>query len=178
MLSYVFFFQAEDGIRDVAVTGVQTCALPISVQLAGRCGVDEVVRLACRRASRVEQPIGELDCAVLNSNGGKPQVTLGITARALRPIDDDRELNRVHEVRLRHTRVQRDRAVEGVEGLLVCEVEWWGEVKPSLPDLEPDKRVCWIAPHGLVQGREQPPGAAPNRAVHVVERGPEGVDRD
>src|SRR2546429_902438 len=27
--SFVFFFQAEDGIRDVAVTGVQTCALPI-----------------------------------------------------------------------------------------------------------------------------------------------------
>src|SRR6266550_7325644 len=27
---WVFFFQAEDGIRDVAVTGVQTCALPIS----------------------------------------------------------------------------------------------------------------------------------------------------
>src|SRR6266436_8922968 len=26
---YCFFFQAEDGIRDVAVTGVQTCALPI-----------------------------------------------------------------------------------------------------------------------------------------------------
>src|SRR2546429_3566747 len=30
-LTEVFFFQAEDGIRDVAVTGVQTCALPISV---------------------------------------------------------------------------------------------------------------------------------------------------
>src|SRR2546429_2944221 len=30
-MSFVFFFfQAEDGIRDVAVTGVQTCALPIS----------------------------------------------------------------------------------------------------------------------------------------------------
>src|SRR2546422_2509198 len=29
-LCYFFFFQAEDGIRDVAVTGVQTCALPIS----------------------------------------------------------------------------------------------------------------------------------------------------
>src|SRR5256886_3355398 len=27
----VFFFQAEDGIRDLTVTGVQTCALPISV---------------------------------------------------------------------------------------------------------------------------------------------------
>ena len=25
----VFFFQAEDGIRDIGVTGVQTCALPI-----------------------------------------------------------------------------------------------------------------------------------------------------
>src|SRR2546429_2342116 len=29
MLWFFFFFQAEDGIRDVAVTGVQTCALPI-----------------------------------------------------------------------------------------------------------------------------------------------------
>src|SRR3989449_1527136 len=29
-LTFFFFFQAEDGIRDVAVTGVQTCALPIS----------------------------------------------------------------------------------------------------------------------------------------------------
>src|SRR2546426_6645966 len=29
-----FFFQAEDGIRDYKVTGVQTCALPISVALA------------------------------------------------------------------------------------------------------------------------------------------------
>src|SRR2546422_11629044 len=28
-LFFFFFFQAEDGIRDVAVTGVQTCALPI-----------------------------------------------------------------------------------------------------------------------------------------------------
>src|SRR2546422_9278805 len=31
IVTYIFFFfQAEDGIRDVAVTGVQTCALPIS----------------------------------------------------------------------------------------------------------------------------------------------------
>src|SRR3712207_6851536 len=27
----LFFFQAEDGIRDIGVTGVQTCALPISL---------------------------------------------------------------------------------------------------------------------------------------------------
>src|SRR5690349_24097404 len=30
-LFFFFFFQAEDGIRDLYVTGVQTCALPISV---------------------------------------------------------------------------------------------------------------------------------------------------
>src|SRR5690606_39445733 len=29
-LFFLFFFQAEDGIRDFHVTGVQTCALPIS----------------------------------------------------------------------------------------------------------------------------------------------------
>src|SRR2546430_14169993 len=29
-----FFFQAEDGIRDLTVTGVQTCALPISLRPA------------------------------------------------------------------------------------------------------------------------------------------------
>src|SRR2546430_9929836 len=28
-LTLIFFFQAEDGIRDLTVTGVQTCALPI-----------------------------------------------------------------------------------------------------------------------------------------------------
>src|SRR2546430_6497806 len=33
-----FFFQAEDGIRDLTVTGVQTCALPISKrQVKDRC---------------------------------------------------------------------------------------------------------------------------------------------
>src|SRR5690348_18078816 len=31
MVSFFFFFQAEDGIRDGRVTGVQTCALPISL---------------------------------------------------------------------------------------------------------------------------------------------------
>src|SRR5690554_7045345 len=36
---FFFFFQAEDGIRDADVTGVQTCALPISENPAGRpCG--------------------------------------------------------------------------------------------------------------------------------------------
>src|SRR5262249_56444638 len=41
-----FFFQAEDGIRDWSVTGVQTCALPISVRdcrLPSRRGMGAVV---------------------------------------------------------------------------------------------------------------------------------------
>ena len=32
---FVFFFQAEDGIRDIGVTGVQTCALPIYCPVQG-----------------------------------------------------------------------------------------------------------------------------------------------
>src|SRR5690606_40951537 len=48
-LSYVFsfFFQAEDGIRDFHVTGVQTCALPISEGLvpAARCDIPGELRV-------------------------------------------------------------------------------------------------------------------------------------
>src|SRR2546430_7643592 len=33
----VFFFQAEDGIRDLTVTGVQTCALPIFFRSSSVC---------------------------------------------------------------------------------------------------------------------------------------------
>src|SRR2546422_9575409 len=45
---FFFFFQAEDGIRDVAVTGVQTCALPIAPPLreagvGGAAGRDAVL---------------------------------------------------------------------------------------------------------------------------------------
>src|SRR2546425_10286165 len=35
----LFFFQAEDGIRDKLVTGVQTCALPISPRKRSACHV-------------------------------------------------------------------------------------------------------------------------------------------
>src|SRR6266542_5355231 len=40
---FCFFFQAEDGIRDATVTGVQTCALPISPDSSG----EAVSCLAC-----------------------------------------------------------------------------------------------------------------------------------
>src|SRR5256885_4647580 len=40
---FVFFFQAEDGIRDYKVTGVQTCALPISEYAADGGVVDDLL---------------------------------------------------------------------------------------------------------------------------------------
>src|SRR6266496_2837780 len=45
MICFFFFFQAEDGIRDLYVTGVQTCALPISPsQRDGQLPAEEFVR--------------------------------------------------------------------------------------------------------------------------------------
>src|SRR5256885_6168826 len=37
LVLFFFFFQAEDGIRDYKVTGVQTCALPISGATPRNC---------------------------------------------------------------------------------------------------------------------------------------------
>src|SRR2546427_8469583 len=45
-----FFFQAEDGIRDLTVTGVQTCALPISIGADGKPGTWTEVGLTNPRA--------------------------------------------------------------------------------------------------------------------------------
>src|SRR5690349_19172272 len=50
--SFFFFFQAEDGIRDLYVTGVQTCALPISklaVEYRQRYGKDIFIDMVCYR---------------------------------------------------------------------------------------------------------------------------------
>src|SRR2546429_4795210 len=60
-----FFFQAEDGIRDVAVTGVQTCALPISAVVSGgeraMDGAAWDVRAMHRRFAAI---VGEEHCIV------------------------------------------------------------------------------------------------------------------
>src|SRR2546430_13018216 len=54
-----FFFQAEDGIRDLTVTGVQTCALPISAWAHRRCGRRFGLRRP-RTADRSEEHTSEL----------------------------------------------------------------------------------------------------------------------
>src|SRR3989449_2988085 len=53
---FFFFFQAEDGIRDVAVTGVQTCALPI--YLIGKKGIT-YFKFAKRPAASQRTDIGD-----------------------------------------------------------------------------------------------------------------------
>src|SRR2546430_12562568 len=52
-LDVMFFFQAEDGIRDLTVTGVQTCALPISHAQADAARAERIAR-------GFEGPLGEL----------------------------------------------------------------------------------------------------------------------
>src|SRR2546422_6371207 len=66
----LFFFQAEDGIRDVAVTGVQTCALPIS--LGRRLGL---LRLPVGEKPSVADFLGALRGARLEVHSGAGATT-------------------------------------------------------------------------------------------------------
>src|SRR5437870_10686366 len=69
---FVFFFQAEDGIRDGHVTGVQTCALPIYVMHSidnslRRLGTDYVDLYQIHRfdaSTPIEETLRALDDAV------------------------------------------------------------------------------------------------------------------
>src|SRR2546422_8610349 len=57
--SCFFFFQAEDGIRDVAVTGVQTCALPILLDLSRFAGGLTPTGCGGRRQTKVLRLLGK-----------------------------------------------------------------------------------------------------------------------
>src|SRR5690348_17560280 len=58
----VFFFQAEDGIRDGRVTGVQTCALPI-------CVAGDLARLLVGHAQTVQR-LGALALQLIGGEHG------------------------------------------------------------------------------------------------------------
>src|SRR5947209_17934248 len=73
MLSCVFFFQAEDGIRDIGVTGVQTCALPIfesdrltSIILWGPAGTGKttIARVIAGTTSRAFESLSAVTAGV------------------------------------------------------------------------------------------------------------------
>src|SRR2546427_7318080 len=74
----VFFFQAEDGIRDLTVTGVQTCALPIWRQR------DLVLQVQGPREVAVECAAAQGAAAVERGHGqhGVPEVHIGQGAAA------------------------------------------------------------------------------------------------
>src|SRR5437867_7939574 len=55
MVDFFFFFQAEDGIRDRTVTGVQTCALPISDEIDVLSATERVEGLEDVRGADVDR---------------------------------------------------------------------------------------------------------------------------
>src|SRR2546430_3491970 len=75
---FFFFFQAEDGIRDLTVTGVQTCALPISVARAGlRVELDHLLALPVRPIARAELNL-ELVLSRLDRSGARIQQIISV----------------------------------------------------------------------------------------------------
>src|SRR3712207_3358777 len=70
--SFFFFFQAEDGIRDIGVTGVQTCALPIFAYkplLPSHADASEEDAPAFARPTRALLGLGIISFCVLLGEG-------------------------------------------------------------------------------------------------------------
>src|SRR5256885_6844635 len=67
----VFFFQAEDGIRDYKVTGVQTCALPIF----GRRGKEIAKRMSLPKTMSLVETVARIDLSPLTIEEETPALT-------------------------------------------------------------------------------------------------------
>src|SRR3712207_7135490 len=65
---FFFFFQAEDGIRDIGVTGVQTCALPISEYAATVAGRGISLWIAIQSLSQLDAIYGTKRAEALRDN--------------------------------------------------------------------------------------------------------------
>src|SRR5437867_10259112 len=78
-LLFVFFFQAEDGIRDRTVTGVQTCALPISYSRPRDPSPASAVHGSSRRGGRSARSSRRKAC-------GRPRALSGAALRGLSPL--------------------------------------------------------------------------------------------
>src|SRR5947209_10880898 len=76
---FFFFFQAEDGIRDIGVTGVQTCALPISKWVGAIAGS------STQRVSATWLPL-VMSLAETSTFTGVVYVPLGLGAGGSIPI--------------------------------------------------------------------------------------------
>src|SRR2546430_12063024 len=74
ILDRFFFFQAEDGIRDLTVTGVQTCALPISPETplytkGNLLYAADLARPAIQAKNRALLVEGYVDCLMAHQHG-------------------------------------------------------------------------------------------------------------
>src|SRR6266446_8519806 len=73
-----FFFQAEDGIRDYKVTGVQTCALPISAELVSLAlGYDATVTVVGPKGQR-EVPFADFPVAYMTPAIEPNELVVGV----------------------------------------------------------------------------------------------------
>src|SRR5262249_46536481 len=77
-LQSVFFFQAEDGIRDWSVTGVQTCALPISSRSTA-AWARSLSFQTCAAVNTTNKP-------KIMANGDSIPVEIALNARARSPF--------------------------------------------------------------------------------------------
>src|SRR6266496_5950670 len=85
-----FFFQAEDGIRDLYVTGVQTCALPILASWLGVAGMaGTCVPLARVFQSHVNQAADARQLAFALAAFAPGLVGYGLTANLSRVLYAD-----------------------------------------------------------------------------------------
>src|SRR2546429_932658 len=84
---HFFFFQAEDGIRDVAVTGVQTCALPIYAAAEEPAAVIVYVESEVDARPKCVRPVNPRDVVHELWRGDR---TLCVWRQAVRPVDVQR----------------------------------------------------------------------------------------
>src|SRR3989475_11931614 len=149
-LFFFFFFQAEDGIRDLTVTGVQTCALPISFGYPkDRLKVILVQIVNLLRGGRrvtMSKRAGELITLreVVEEVGADAAKFIFLTRRADSQLDFDLELakqksaeNPVYYVQYAHARVASLFRVAAERGIAVPstrEVDW--SVLTAQDDLE------------------------------------------
>src|SRR2546422_5024963 len=154
----VFFFQAEDGIRDVAVTGVQTCALPISrggPHHARRPRAVSVLRGGAARLGGPRSPGGPAAGRAVDVGGGD-DLSVGGGERGLVPVVRPGRTRRrgwggaagsVRQCRIRNAEC-------GTEGARIAYGDHLIDRRPSIP------HSALRIPHWSTRPRRSLPGDA------------------
>src|SRR3989454_6054808 len=181
VIFFFFFFQAEDGIRDYKVTGVQTCALPICVAVIFdevQCGLGRTGTLFAYEQAGVVPDILTLARPLAGGLRVGAVLVTSAVAAALKPGDHATTFGGgplVAGVALEVVRTIADPAfVAGVRR----KAEWLGARLTRLAARAP--RVREVRGRGLMWGLELAEPAAPivaaalERSLLVVTAGPPG----